>query len=154
MTRLPLLLCIAALAISAVVADAQSTAPQVASSSQGACTASASAKPGLDHPDILSKPYVPPKPNPDAITPPVIVYAVDPENLPGAPKHPLSGITEVALLVDISGNPQQVHVEKSLGPKYDKVVVAAVQQYRFKPALQHGKPVQVKICVGINFRIY
>ncbi|HEV2462488.1 MAG TPA: energy transducer TonB [Acidobacteriaceae bacterium] len=135
------LLCIVALAISSTeFTAAQATVPQIATSSQGACTAFA--KPHSDSPKA------------NAINAPRLVYTVDPENLPGAPKHPLSGITEVALLVDISGNPQQVHVEKSLGPKYDKVVVAAVQQYRFKPALQHGKPVQVKICVGINFRIY
>lgn len=135
------LLCIAALGICAAeVTAAQATVPQIATSSQGACTTFA--KPHSDSPKA------------DAITAPKLVYAVDPENLPGAPKHSPSGLTAVALLVDTSGNPQQVHVEKSLGPKYDKVIVAAVQQYRFKPALQHGKPVQVKICIGINFHIY
>ena len=58
------------------------------------------------------------------------------------------------MLVNTDGNPEQVHVVKSFGPEFDKAAVAAVEQYRFRPALQNGKPVPVKVNVEVNFRRY
>lgn len=58
----------------------------------------------------------------------------------------------MALLVDTDGKAQQVHVEQSLGPNFDKTAIAAIQKYRFKPAMQYGKPVPVKVCVEVNYR--
>jgi protein TonB len=35
----------------------------------------------------------------------------------------------------------------------DKKAIEAVRQYRFKPAMLHGKPVAVAVHIEINFRI-
>lgn len=37
--------------------------------------------------------------------------------------------------------------------EFDKAAVA-VEDYRFDPALEHGKPVPVKVCVEVTFRRY
>ena len=140
-----------AFAIPAICAAGQAAEPQIAQSSEGACT-SHPASPTLNRPDILSAPYVPPNPATDAKTAPRIIYSVDPQFPPNAPAGPFAGVTKVALLVDTGGMPQQVHVEQSLGPGFDKAVVASVQKWRFKPALQYGKPVPAKICIEIDYR--
>jgi TonB family protein len=128
-------------------AVAQSNVP--ANNSDGACTAQATAKQTLDRPDILSKPYVPPKPPPDAITRPSIINLVGARNPPHLPKD-RDVETEVALLVDTDGKPRQVHVEKSFNPAFDQAVVDAIQKWQFEPATQYGKPLQVKICIAYD----
>jgi TonB family protein len=144
-----------ALAIPTVCTAGQATEPQVAQTSEGACIAHPTPPSTLDRPDILSAPYVPPKPNPDAVTAPMLVSSVDPQFPSEALKgKEFSGVSLVALLVDTDGKPKQVHVEKSLGPDFDKSSVAAVRQYRFHPALRDGKPVAVKVCVEVDFRKY
>ncbi len=36
----------------------------------------------------------------------------------------------------------------------DEKAVEAVQQYKFRPAMQNGKPVQVDLNVEVNFQIF
>lgn len=64
---------------------------------------------------------------PNAVTPPRIIYSVDPGFPADAPKGRFFGITKVTMVVDKNGEPQQVHVEKSLGPDFDKVAIAAAR---------------------------
>jgi TonB family protein len=149
--------CLLATIALCATAPAQATGIQIAHTSKGAYTSHSSSRPELNRPDILSTPYVPPvpaKPNPDAITAPELVYSVGPRFPAEATKGQFNGYDAVAALIDTSGNPQQVHAEKSLGPDFDINAVAAVKQYRFRPALQNGKPVPVKICVEVDFRRY
>ena len=47
-----------------------------------------------------------------------------------------------------------VHVLRGVGMGLDEKAVAAVQQYRFKPATQNGKPVAVYLNVEVNFQIF
>lgn len=113
------------------------------------------APPAQSHPDIFSSSYVPaPKAKHHQIPAPTLIYSVDPQFPADAPKGKFSGFVVVATVVNTDGKPEQVHVVKSLGPEFDKNAVAAVEQYRFRPALQHGKPVPVKVNVEVNFRRY
>jgi TonB family protein len=36
----------------------------------------------------------------------------------------------------------------------DEKAIEAVSKYRFKPAMNHGQPVAVRIMIEVNFRIY
>jgi protein TonB len=36
----------------------------------------------------------------------------------------------------------------------DEKALAAVQQYKFSPAMQDGKPVKVDLYVDVNFQIF
>jgi len=140
-----------AITVLCAASAAQTAEPQIApTSSEGACKSQPKAQ--VNRPDILSTRFVPPNPKTDPETAPRIIYSVAPQFPSDAPKGPFSGITKVALLVDADGNPQQVHVEQSLGPGFDKTAVAAIQKYRFKPGLHYGMPVAVKICVEIDYR--
>ncbi len=64
----------------------------------------------------------------------------------------ISGRAVVALLVDVNGMPQQVHVSCSLGAGFDENAVKAVKQYRFEPARLKRKPVPAKVSVEILFQ--
>ena len=133
-------------------AAAQSTSPQGARSPNGAGTTAPAAQ---SHSDIFPPSYVPAtKAKHHPIPAPTLVYSVDPQFPADAPQGKFSGIAVVSMVVNTDGNPEQVHVVKSLGPEFDKAAVAAVEQYRFRPALQNGKPVPVKVNVEVNFRRY
>ena len=104
------------------------------------------------------------------ITPPLVIYKVDPEFSEEARKAHVSGAVQVGLWVDEQGNPTHVHVVRGVGvgrdgqldPKYSKAntdalnekAVEAVKQYRFKPAMEDGRPVAVQINVEVNFQIF
>ncbi len=78
---------------------------------------------------------------------------VDPKFSKQARKAKFSGQVIVALIVDKEGMPQNVHVLRGVGMGLDEEALKAVKQYRFKPALQNGRPVPVYLNVQINFQI-
>jgi protein TonB len=60
----------------------------------------------------------------------------------------------VGLTVDKNGLPSDAHIVQGLGNEFDKVALAAVQKYRFSPAVYQGNPVVAQINIEVNFRIY
>ncbi len=89
-----------------------------------------------------------------SVRPPVLVSQVDPEFSEEARKAKFSGNVEVYLWVDESGNPSHVKVVRGVGMGLDEKAIEAVRQYKFKPALQNGKPVKVDLYVDVNFQIF
>jgi protein TonB len=96
---------------------------------------------------------------------PKITHAVEPQYTPNAQREKIEGVCGVTLIVDADGNPQKVHVTKSIaeglsGKKRDAALelddnaVATVKHYRFKPAKYQGKPVPVEIYVQVNYQLY
>jgi periplasmic protein TonB len=88
------------------------------------------------------------------VSPPVVIYSVDPEFSDEARRARFQGICLVALIVDEHGNPTHVRVERSIGMGLDEKAVEAVKQYKFKPAYYHGRPVAVEMIVVVNFHIF
>ncbi|WP_446743762.1 energy transducer TonB [Silvibacterium acidisoli] len=88
------------------------------------------------------------------VSAPQIVYSVDPEFSDEARRAKYQGICMVSVIVDAQGNPQRVHVVRPLGMGLDEKAIAAVKQYKFKPAYYQGKPVAVEVNIEVNFRIY
>jgi len=85
---------------------------------------------------------------------PKVIYAVDPEFSDEARRAKFQGVCMVTLIVDAQGNPQRVHAVGHLGMGLDEKAVAAVKQYKFKPATLAGRPVPVEVYVEVDFRIY
>jgi len=88
------------------------------------------------------------------IAPPKIVFQPDPEFSEEARKAKFSGNVEVYLWVDEQGNPSHIRVARGVGMGLDEKAVEAVRQYKFKPAMQNGKPVKVDLYIDVNFQIF
>jgi protein TonB len=89
-----------------------------------------------------------------SIRPPVVLTSVDPEFSEEARKAKFSGNVQVYLWVDEQGNPSHVKVIRGVGMGLDEKAVEAVRQYKFKPAMQNGKPVKVDLYIDVNFQIF
>jgi protein TonB len=88
------------------------------------------------------------------VSSPVVIYQVDPEFSEEARKAKFMGVVLVNLIVDVHGLPQNVHILRGVGMGLDDKAVEAVKQYRFKPAMEGGKPVAVELNVEVNFQIF
>ena len=89
-----------------------------------------------------------------AVRPPVPIFTPDPEFSEEARKAKFSGNVEVYLWVDEQGNPSHIKVARGVGMGLDEKAVEAVRQYKFKPAMQNGKPVKVDLYIEVNFQIF
>jgi periplasmic protein TonB len=89
-----------------------------------------------------------------SVRPPSVLYSVEPEFSEEARKAKFSGNVQVYLWVDEQGNPSHVRVVRGVGMGLDEKAVDAVRQYKFKPALQNGKPVKVDLYIDVNFQIF
>jgi protein TonB len=88
------------------------------------------------------------------VSAPELIYKVDPEFSEEARKSKTTGNVLVNLIVDQSGHAQNVHVLRGVGMGLDEKAVEAVKQYRFKPAMENGKPVAVEMNVEVLFEIF
>jgi protein TonB len=88
------------------------------------------------------------------VSAPVLVTQVDPEFSEEARKAKVAGIVVVNLIVDQNGLPKNVRVVQGIGMGLNEKAVEAVKQYKFKPAMENGKPVAVEMNIEVNFQIF
>ena len=90
------------------------------------------------------------------VSAPILIQDVPPDFPASARggKYKFIGTCLLALIVDASGTPRDVKVERSLGPDFDANAIKAVQQYRFTPAMHAGQPVAVALHIEVNFQKY
>lgn len=88
------------------------------------------------------------------VSAPVLIFSVEPEFSEEARKAKVAGNVLVNLWVDTNGLPSHVHVIRGVGMGLDEKAVEAVKQYKFKPAMENGKPVLVELNVEVNFQIF
>jgi periplasmic protein TonB len=87
------------------------------------------------------------------VTPPQLVYKVDPEFSEEARHAKHQGVVVLIIEVDASGNVRNVRVRQSLGLGLDEKAVDAVSHWRFRPAVLNGKPVTTEATVEVNFQL-
>jgi len=88
------------------------------------------------------------------VSAPQLVSKVEPEFSEEARHAKFMGRVTVNLIVDAEGRPQNVHVIRGVGMGLDQKALEAVRQYRFKPALENGRPVPVQVNVEVQFSIF
>ncbi len=87
------------------------------------------------------------------MTPPQLIYKVEPEFSEEARKAKHQGVVVLAIEVDASGHVRNVHVRQSLGLGLDEKAIEAVSHWRFRPAILDGKPVTTDAVVQVNFQL-
>jgi periplasmic protein TonB len=92
----------------------------------------------------------------DGVTAPRAIFAPEAEFSDEARRAKYEGTVVITLIVDAQGNPQNVHVTRTLGMGLDEKAMEAVQKYKFKPAMEQksGKAVPVLISIEVRFRLY
>ncbi len=88
------------------------------------------------------------------VSAPVLIHEVEPEFSEEARKAKAQGIVTVNLWVGPDGVPSHVRVVQGVGMGLDQKAIEAVKQYKFKPAMEGGKPVTVELNVAVNFQIF
>jgi periplasmic protein TonB len=88
------------------------------------------------------------------VSPPIPIYTPEPEFSEEARKAKFAGDVIVSLYVDQQGRPVNVRVIRGAGMGLDEKAIEAVKQYKFKPAMENGKPVMVDLNVVVNFQIF
>jgi periplasmic protein TonB len=88
------------------------------------------------------------------ISAPQPVTTPDPEYTEEARNAKTQGTVVLWLIVDQHGQPQNVRVVRGLGAGLDAKAIEAVKQWRFKPSMKDGQPVNVQISVEVGFKLY
>jgi TonB family protein len=89
-----------------------------------------------------------------SITPPRVVYSPQPEYSEQARKAKLQGSCTIGLIVEQDGHTSHIRMLKGIGMGLDENAIAAVQKWKFEPAMKDGNPVRVEIAVEVSFHLY
>lgn len=86
--------------------------------------------------------------------PPRPVHRVAPRHPPRAIAQNISGYVLFKLLISAEGNVEQVQVLRSKpAGVFESVATAAIQSWRFRPAMYKGQPVKIWIRQRLTFRL-
>jgi protein TonB len=87
------------------------------------------------------------------VSAPEVIHSVQPQFTAEARSQNYQGVVAVQLIVDSQGFPQDVRVVRHLGMGLDEEAIAAVKQYRFRPAAYEGRSVSVQMVIDVDFRL-
>jgi TonB family protein len=85
---------------------------------------------------------------------PHATYQPDPEYSEEARELKHQGTVLISLVVDASGTPIDLQIQRPTGLGLDEKAVAAASTWKFEPAQKDGKPVAVAISIEIQFNLY
>ena len=86
-------------------------------------------------------------------TPPVVIYRVDPEYPEEAKEAKTSGNVVLKILVETDGTTTILEVVEELENGCTEAAIAAVEQWKWKPALKDGEPVAAERPIYFHFAI-
>ena len=87
------------------------------------------------------------------VQPPKLIHVVEPSFDPKSEEAFTSGVVRIQIVVTLEGGVRDPKVVAGLNDRQDKKAVEAVTQWRFKPALRQGEPVNVRATVEVNFHL-
>jgi protein TonB len=87
------------------------------------------------------------------VSAPEVIHSVQPQFTAEARSQNYQGVVAVQLIVDSQGFPQDVRVVRHLGMGLDEEAIAAVKQYKFRPATYEGRSVSVQMVIDVDFRL-
>lgn len=87
------------------------------------------------------------------VTSPELTYKVDPEYTEEARNAKKEGTVVLSLIVQCDGSVRDIRVTQPLGVGLDERAVGAVKQWRFRPGMRGGAPVNVAVIVEVTFKL-
>jgi protein TonB len=84
---------------------------------------------------------------------PSILKRVEPEYPVAARRFGLKGAVTVGFIVQADGTVREAVVESSTSERFESSALAAVRQWRFKPAADDGQPVAVRCRMTLRFEL-
>ena len=87
------------------------------------------------------------------VLPPRVVKRVNP--VYSDPRgHFRGGVGVFEATITANGDVVDIHVIRSLGPRMDSAFVAALRQWKFRPATLHGQPVAVLFDLTVHIDVH
>jgi TonB family protein len=90
----------------------------------------------------------------EGMTPPRVLNSIDPSSNEYAQKYGIAGMELLRTVVDATGVPRQMAIQRPIGFGLDEKAVEAIKNSHFTPATVNGQPVPVVIDLVVTFRIY
>lgn len=87
------------------------------------------------------------------VTPPQLLYKVEPEFSEEARKAKHQGVVVLTIEVDPNGAVRNVRVRQSLGLGLDEKAIEAVSRWHFRPGILNGKAVTTEATIQVNFQL-
>lgn len=97
------------------------------------------------------RPFEQAQPAGGRLTPPTLIYKVEPEFTDEARQAKVSGTVLVSLEVNPLGMPQNPRVIQGIGYGLDEKAIEAVMKWRFRPGVRDGRRVTVGATVEVKF---
>ena len=114
--------------------------------SPGGTGRTATSNPGKTAPEVAPSPAYDERPR--------VLKKVDPEYPRLAKMTGVEGIVVLLILIDESGNVEEIEVVKSLGNTgCDEAAVKAIKQWRFAPAVRQGRPIAARVTMPVLFNL-
>ena len=88
------------------------------------------------------------------MTAPRAVYAQDPEYSMAARQKKIQGTAVILTAIDEHGIVEDAILIRSVDPSLNYSSLAAIRDWRFRPATLDGKPVACAVKIDVNFRLY
>jgi TonB family protein len=87
------------------------------------------------------------------VTPPTVLSRVEPQYSEEARKARYQGTVVLEAIVKRDGTVDILRVVRSLGFGLDENAIQALRQWRFKPGMKNGVPVDVALNIEVNFNL-
>ncbi len=85
-------------------------------------------------------------------SPPLLISKVEPEYSLEARKAKIEGSVLLRFIVDLNGRARDIRVIRGLGFGLDENAMRAVSEWRFRPAIKDGVPVEYTAMAEVSFR--
>lgn len=85
--------------------------------------------------------------------PPVLDKWIEPVYPEYAKQNQIEGMVQLEVAVSASGGVEDARVIESSDRMFDEPALAAVREWRFKPARKDGKKVRATVVVPVKFRL-
>ncbi|HVN82362.1 MAG TPA: energy transducer TonB [Terriglobia bacterium] len=87
------------------------------------------------------------------VTPPTVVFRVEPTYSEEARKAKYQGVVVLSAIVRKDGTIEILKVVRGLGLGLDENAIQALKQWKFRPGMRNGAPVDVALNIEVNFSL-